>query len=878
MSDPRPAFVVPEGLVLSSESGGFSVEYDGDIILNASLGQPLVRVRSRSGDVVLGTDVEVQEVSAPRGSVRGDGRLKARAIVARELVVDGDLEADGVFAQSVRITGNLTAERVTAESGPIRVGGHAVVSDEMVATAGNITVDGGVSTTGIRTPTGRVTVRGVCKAEYIRAGSDVVVHGDATGKTIESDGGIELHGSSKLLRVTGDSVRITGSMNELATVSAQSVISVGPGRIESDLFLSPVVDISSETEGRVTVVECHNPLGPTAVKGLLRLQDLSTLIGNPTQFLADRGLSPLGTPQTGDAPPSPPVPPLVDDADHGPAHDAPPPESTEDEQLQSAVIAALEEAERGSAPQDILPDDQPSGGAPPVDENTTDPATMPATTSADDTEAASDPDPDAGDAGDGDIDAASAQGDESAAPEAASDAYTALTAAPSELDVEDDATAEMASDGSDAGRTGFYDLPQEDDTVADPVVAPLEPSDVTGLDTQPAADAPAAEEPESTEYLADTLVDFDAYEQEPAQEQEQEQEPAHEPDPEPEPEATHETFADTVVDLDANDVEAELEADSSNASEAVRLDPSDPDDDASDEEEVAVAEATSDSESMDTPPEDGMGDDSVTGWVAAPDDVMEASVDADDADDQIEGESESSTVAAETDLDDADMAAPAADAPQDSDVGDEGEPVSTLEPDVPSEEALFQFTESDVSGEEGPLAMGSDEEEYADDVLDLSTPGSTVVLPRDMSQPVEEVEVRPPSGPDPDSRDKLMLVEDSDSADEAPAPAPQAEDAAAAQPAPAPPPARRPPVFNDPVYALMVETMDRIRGVYGTGTVPEPVHRIQALVDSQDYARIRTEFSVLMDELTSHHRQAGTHLQPRVAHNLRIIDTLVRNL
>ncbi|MBO84109.1 MAG: hypothetical protein CL927_02025, partial [Deltaproteobacteria bacterium] len=61
-------------------------------------------------------------------------------------------------------------------------------------------------------------------------------------------------------------------------------------------------------------------------------------------------------------------------------------------------------------------------------------------------------------------------------------------------------------------------------------------------------------------------------------------------------------------------------------------------------------------------------------------------------------------------------------------------------------------------------------------------------------------------------------------------------------------------------------------------TVPEPVHRIQALVDSQDYARIRTEFSVLMDELTSHHRQAGTHLQPRVAHNLRIIDTLVRNL
>ena len=33
-----------------------------------------------------------------------------------------------------------------------------------------------------------------------------------------------------------------------------------------------------------------------------------------------------------------------------------------------------------------------------------------------------------------------------------------------------------------------------------------------------------------------------------------------------------------------------------------------------------------------------------------------------------------------------------------------------------------------------------------------------------------------------------------------------------------------------------------------------------------------------MDELVEHHRQAGTQLQPRVAHNFRIIDTLVRNL
>jgi hypothetical protein len=228
----------------------------------------------------------------------------------------------------------------------------------------------------------------------------------------------------------------------------------------------------------------------------------------------------------------------------------------------------------------------------------------------------------------------------------------------------------------------------------------------------------------------------------------------------------------------------------------------------------------------------------------------------------------------------------AGDAPAEADgapdSADPASPPPTLVEDAPSEEPLFQFTESDVGSEEDALAMGGAEEEGADDVLDLSTPGSTVVLPRDANFPVEEVAVRPPSGPDPDGRDKLMLVEDGESEDSAAAgstpPAPT-EPAAEPEPArPAPPPVRRPPVFNDPVYALMVETMDRIRTVYSGDTMPDPVHRIQALVDSQDYDRIRNEFSVMIDDLTEYHRQAGSQIQPKAAHHFRIIETLVRNL
>ena len=318
MSDPRPAFVIPEGLTLVSEAGGLSIEYDGDVILSASLGQDLVRVRSRNGDVVLGTNVVAKEISAPRGSVRGDGHLKASAIVARDLVVDGNLEADGVFAQSVRITGDLTAERVTAESGPIRVGGHAIVSDEIVATVGDVTVDGGVRTADPRPPGGSRSVGCATRIHPGRLQRRRARQRDRAHHRVRRRN--RTSSSSNVHRVTGDSVRHRAQNGSPRSTPSPSSVLVGADRVRP----VPVAGRRHRRDrGRVTVVECHNPLGPTSVKGLLRLQDLSTLIGNPTQFLAERGLAPLGTPQgTASAPssvaaPLPTPPAVIDDADDG---------------------------------------------------------------------------------------------------------------------------------------------------------------------------------------------------------------------------------------------------------------------------------------------------------------------------------------------------------------------------------------------------------------------------------------------------------------------------------------------------------------------------------------------------------------------------------
>lgn len=76
----------------------------------------------------------------------------------------------------------------------------------------------------------------------------------------------------------------------------------------------------------------------------------------------------------------------------------------------------------------------------------------------------------------------------------------------------------------------------------------------------------------------------------------------------------------------------------------------------------------------------------------------------------------------------------------------------------------------------------------------------------------------------------------------------------------------------------MVETMGRIRRSYPADAAPPPVEKVGELIESGDFARIREDFGSLWKELMDHHRASGEELHPRVAHNFRIIDTLVRSL
>jgi hypothetical protein len=76
----------------------------------------------------------------------------------------------------------------------------------------------------------------------------------------------------------------------------------------------------------------------------------------------------------------------------------------------------------------------------------------------------------------------------------------------------------------------------------------------------------------------------------------------------------------------------------------------------------------------------------------------------------------------------------------------------------------------------------------------------------------------------------------------------------------------------------MVETVGRMTSCYDENALPPAVSQMQILVDSRDYATIRSNFNKMWTELIQYHRDKGIQLQPRVSHNFRTIDTIVRNL
>lgn len=269
------AFVIPAGLVVSQGQDGLSIEHEGDIILHGTMGMALKQVRSTGGNVELHVDADLGEVSA-----------------AGHVVVGGALIVDHLKGERVEVRGGVQARAIDAGTGGALIDGDAQV--EQLSAKGDVTVNGNVKATSLSTSAGSLHLNGAVEADTISTAGDLNASGAVTADAVTASGAIRAtHGVTARI-LDGDSVELAGEDLQISVVRAASSISVGSGAIRSDILIAPTVTLAADTTGKITVVESHNELSASAVKGCLSLADLEEFGLDAGAFLEKHGLRPLG--------------------------------------------------------------------------------------------------------------------------------------------------------------------------------------------------------------------------------------------------------------------------------------------------------------------------------------------------------------------------------------------------------------------------------------------------------------------------------------------------------------------------------------------------------------------------------------------------------
>ncbi len=308
MSQSSDAFVVPAGLVLEQDERGLSIEHEGDIVLHGTLGQRLRRVHSNNGSVTLHLDADLEELAAPRGDVTVHGDLRTCTVRGRQIHISGACEAEGIYGSAVRIDGDVDAGVVSAQEGGVFIGGAARVRSEIESDGGDVAITGSARAGGIAATAGRIAVGGPVQATELTAGLSLRLPAGVRARTVHCDGEVDLQGDRvEVERVYGDTVNIRSATALVRSVQAERSIRVGPGHVESDVFIAPTVALDPSTEGRITGIDSKNELGPSRVRGCLRLEELAWYLGDVEAFLAERGLRRL--PEDAVAAPIPDMPP-----------------------------------------------------------------------------------------------------------------------------------------------------------------------------------------------------------------------------------------------------------------------------------------------------------------------------------------------------------------------------------------------------------------------------------------------------------------------------------------------------------------------------------------------------------------------------------------
>ncbi len=131
----------------------------------------------------------------------------------------------------------------------------------------------------------------------VDVGGDLTIRlGTITG-TLRAGGTLRLEGAVEADTLHGQNVVLGEAAVKCKAISADQAISIGAANLKVDVIIAPRIDLDPHTNGRVTVIESHNERQATKIKGGFSLADYGDMgFGEADEFLAQRGLSPLGEP------------------------------------------------------------------------------------------------------------------------------------------------------------------------------------------------------------------------------------------------------------------------------------------------------------------------------------------------------------------------------------------------------------------------------------------------------------------------------------------------------------------------------------------------------------------------------------------------------
>ncbi|NCG18216.1 MAG: hypothetical protein GWP91_04285 [Rhodobacterales bacterium] len=124
----------------------------------------------------------------------------------------------------------------------------------------------------------------------IYSGGDINLTLDKVTGTLSATGTITLDSEVQADVLHGAHIVLGDKPVKCRAISAAGSITIGAAKLAVDCIIAPTIKIDPRASGRVTVLECHNELGSSRIKGGFNLADYEDMFGNADEFLVERGL------------------------------------------------------------------------------------------------------------------------------------------------------------------------------------------------------------------------------------------------------------------------------------------------------------------------------------------------------------------------------------------------------------------------------------------------------------------------------------------------------------------------------------------------------------------------------------------------------------